>query len=622
MLTRRAALLASAAALFAAPARLQAQGPGDVTLSEDDKTFTLSNGIVTARVSKVSGDLVSMVYKGTEVLYGGSGHPFAYWSHDTTGGVKTETKVTIDPKANGGRRVQVSVKGYSGGVKKMGHGPGAPADGDIFADIEIRYGLDAGQSGVYTWCTFDHPASYGTSTMAEARFCAKLAPWFSHLHVDDMRSGKYPLLNERTDKYVYTALQAINRAYGWTSPEKKLGFWFLITSPEYLSGGPTKPEFLCHGTSPTILSYWKSSHYMGSNVTMLAGEAWDRVVGPFMLYVNEGATSQAMWADAKAKLAAEEKQWPYGWAASKAFASSAQRGSVSGRLVLDDPLGPQPATFKGEVWVGLTKAPYDIPQGTGKRTITWQNDGKYCQFWTRAGRDGRFTIPHVPAGFYTLTAFADGVLGEFSQARVAAGPRDKVDLGRLVWKPVRRGRQIWEVGAPNRTATDYRYGDRYFEPGIPLRYAELFPNDVTFRPGVSDPAKDWFFAHVPHHVSGPAEIVDFSGVKGEGRATPWRILFPLKDALTGKATLRLAVCGMGARTNLTLSVNGRDAGKIALGPEDGVLVRHQIQGRWYEIEHPFDATLLKAGDNEMVLTVGAGSLNAGVVYDYLRLEAG
>ncbi len=45
-----------------------------------------------------------------------------------------------------------------------------------------------------------------------------------------------------------------------------------------------------------------------------------------------------------------------------------------------------------------------------------------------------------------------------------------------------------------------------------------------------------------------------------------------------------------------------------------------VQGIWYERALKFDASLLKAGDNTLTLTVPAGSINDGVVYDYLRLE--
>ena len=95
-----------------------------VKVEEDKTTFTLSNGIVRACVSKRSGDLTSLRYKGMETLTDQSGHPGAYWSHDTTGGKEIITRITIDPQSNGGERGEVSIKGISGG-NKMGHGPGA-----------------------------------------------------------------------------------------------------------------------------------------------------------------------------------------------------------------------------------------------------------------------------------------------------------------------------------------------------------------------------------------------------------------------------------------------------------------------------------------------------------------
>jgi hypothetical protein len=45
-----------------------------------------------------------------------------------------------------------------------------------------------------------------------------------------------------------------------------------------------------------------------------------------------------------------------------------------------------------------------------------------------------------------------------------------------------------------------------------------------------------------------------------------------------------------------------------------------VQGIWYEREVPFDATLLRAGTNNLTLTVPAGPLSGGMIYDYLRLE--
>src|SRR5262245_582160 len=74
-----------------------------VTLTEDDNAYTLANGIVTAKVSKANGDLISLVYKDIETLTDKSGHAGGYWSHDARADEQLKG-VTIDPKTNNGER--------------------------------------------------------------------------------------------------------------------------------------------------------------------------------------------------------------------------------------------------------------------------------------------------------------------------------------------------------------------------------------------------------------------------------------------------------------------------------------------------------------------------------------
>ena len=124
---------------------------------------------------------------------------------------------------------------------------------------------------------------------------------------------------------------------------------------------------------------------------------------------------------------------------------------------------------------------------------------------------------------------------------------------------------------------------------------------------------------MPHNENPEAKAEPFFGVRGAGRATPFAISFNLATASHGKATLRLAICGTGAR-EIDVSVNGQPAGKVALAAGDGAIARHGIQGIWYERELAFDATLLKSGANVLKLIVPAGPINSGVIYDYLRLE--
>ena len=124
-----------------------------VTLTEDTASYTLANDLVTAKISKRSGDLVSLRYQGLELLVGGSGHAYGYWSHAPGAAARNVHRKTIDPATNGGERAEVSVKGYSDG-SILGSGPG----GGVRADVEIRFTRPGkrGDSGVYTYTIFDH----------------------------------------------------------------------------------------------------------------------------------------------------------------------------------------------------------------------------------------------------------------------------------------------------------------------------------------------------------------------------------------------------------------------------------------------------------------------------------
>jgi len=613
---------------------------GNVSLIEDEQTYTLGNGIVTAVVAKASGDLVSLQYKGQEMLatrMDAEGHPdltldppganphglnpgmtdhqYGFWSHDAMGPRDTRDAVatiTINPARNGRKRAEVSVKGIAEG-RKMGTGPGASQDGQFAADVEIRYAIEDGSAKVYTYCIFTHPASYPASAIGEARFCAKLAPIFDWMSVDRNVDFHYPKEHFAGDKYVYTAVQSENPAFGWSSTTEGIGCFILNPSMEYMSGGPTKVEFMGHrdtnqAAAPCILNYWRSSHYGGAEVVVAEGEAWQKVIGPFVIYLNEGADHEAIYADARAAAASEAAAWPYAWVDSPAYAGPAERTTVSGRIALDDPAGP--GQFS-RLHVGLTDP-----------DAFWQRDAKHYQFWTLGAADGSFTLPAVRAGRYTLVAFADGVLGEFVKEDIEVPAGGTLDLQDLSWKPRREGRQVFEIGIPNRNGSEFRMGSDFRDPEVVLKYAQAFPQDVTYTVGQSDFSQDWPYLHVPHNTAKDVKVLPFFGIMGEGRATPYRIRFQLDAAPAAKAsaTLRLAICGTAAPA-LDVSLNGGKAGSVPLQQtRDGVITRHGSHGIWYETDFRFDGRRLKKGWNELTLTVPAGSLNSGILYDYIRLE--
>src|SRR4051812_11097885 len=76
-------------------------GADKVVVWENNSTYTLDNGIVAAAVAKRSGDLLSLRYRGVEMLDNVSQRQAGYWSHNTARGEQT-ARVTIDPTLNGG----------------------------------------------------------------------------------------------------------------------------------------------------------------------------------------------------------------------------------------------------------------------------------------------------------------------------------------------------------------------------------------------------------------------------------------------------------------------------------------------------------------------------------------
>jgi rhamnogalacturonan endolyase len=733
-----------------APALSSPGSNAAVTIVDNGRSWTLDNGIVKATITKDNGSMPSLTYRGMEMLAASGGT----WEHTPQGAPTLTNTITIDPTTNGGARAEISVKGISGGTHMMT--PGAPGGGTL-CDIELRYSLGRGDSGIYVYSILSHPASYPAAGVgAEDRYIARLNQSFDWITVDKDRNmleaaptdwgtgvvvhakeqrimSKGVYKNSVEHKYSYSGMQYRTPAYGWSSTRNHIGVWFINPTVEYLSGGPTRIDLDAHfgdngNPEPIILDYWHSGHYDGTRANIASGEEWTKVIGPIFVYVNSldkpKTTTQAeldtltatagnptvptswhdnanaLWQDALGQAKRENTKWPFDWVKGVDYTPLAQRGTVTGQIVLVDPLAPKGTSSRlPHLTVGLTHPDADpatvarqvrsVPQpgsgvgpgarlggapvataGQGGRTGgfgnfapnpdagSWIHEAKYYQFFNDGTEDGKFTITKVRPGTYTLHVTADGVLGDFAQANITVEPGKTLDLGKLEWKPVRFGRQIWEIGYPDRAADEFYKGDgdNYWLWGWNLRYALLFPNDLTYTVGKSDWHKDWFFEEVPHaanlsfvnpEAKDPANQ-RFGWVKaesldqypqtnqrgpwevyGQGRQTVWTIRFNMAKPVQGQAALRVALAGVdGLRNGLAVAVNGKSVGAVGDGsnPDNARLIQTNAiryntdKGLWQQRTLKFDAALLKPGENTMTFTVPAGDLQSGVVWDYLRLE--
>ena len=369
------------------------------------------------------------------------------------------------------------------------------------------------------------------------------------------------------------------RAWGWSSTSNHVGIWLVNPSVEYLSGGPTKFELSAHRDAtfntndldapapPTLLNYWRGSHYGGSICNIAATDAWTKVIGPFLIYCNSGGDHDALWKDALAQADKESAKWPFDWVNGVDYPHKDERATVSGKIILNDPQAPDlrmknllvglsapdyaPAVIlRGRGGFGLagggddetnylrnfggsTNADFNSTNRIGRfgtnnfarfgtngfrgrgrfgrggggfggfnfdpRIVDWQDDAKNCEFWVHADANGNFKIPNVRAGTYSLHAIADGVLGDLTVSNIVVASGKSLSLGKLNWQPVRFGKQLWDIGIPNRNGSEFFKGNDYFHWGWYLEYPKLFPNDVNFTIGKSDFHKDWFFEQVPHN---------------------------------------------------------------------------------------------------------------------------
>ncbi len=371
--------------------------------------------------------------------------------------------VRIDPTANGGEAAEVSIT-----QKFSKRGPPF--------DVELHYVLFRRDSGFYNYAVFDHPQGYPAGKLSSARMLFRLSgDVFDFMTVDDRRrrympepntphktlgpkesrmmtSGPFQGLVE--NKYHSYADAGEHFFHCWTGSKSGIGFWILYGSTENQNVGPTKRHITAHFPH-AIMKILTCSHYGAAPVTV-GTEQWQKIYGPWMVYINARGDKDQLWMDSKHKSSSEQDAWPYAWMRHPLYPLASERGTVRGRLNLSDTQDPKASL--SSAWVGLAAPQPD-----------WQQQSNGYQNWVRAGKDGSFTIPHVRADNYTLYAFVDGVMDEFRCDDLSIAKNQVTDLDTLEWKPIHYGGQLWQIGTPDRTAKEFRHGDDYRQGGNPSK---------------------------------------------------------------------------------------------------------------------------------------------------------
>jgi rhamnogalacturonan endolyase len=574
--------------------------PSPATVTENDRDVVLENGLISLTLARHGGKGSSLKYRhnGTDVELS-LGRNALYF--DVGGG----RVYPVD-----GADCQVLRKDAEAVEVAWG---GKPTGSFPFA-TEMHCVLPRGESGFYLYAVYQHGPGMGAGGVGETRFVIKGVPGteiFTHHVVDDQRKGPYPagktveqvqdatfLLEDGTiyTKYDNSAYLADHHVHGMAG--HGVGMWMITASNEYIGGGPFKQELTVHKDN-VLLSMFVGGHFGSAGLRLEADEPWTKVYGPVFVYVNEGDSVDGMWADAKTRATTEMAKWPYTWLRHAEY--PLQRGTVSGRVRLTD------GTSAKGAWAVLA------PPGE-----EWWACLKGYDFWTKVGGEGRFTVPRVRPGRYSLHLIGANQFEEFRKENVEVEVGKETDLGELKWEPLKHGRTLWQIGVADRTPHEFKGGDNYRHYDNFLRYAKEFPEDVTFVIGKSKESEDWNFAQWNLYNKNPY----------------WTIKFDLPEQQRGKATLTLgfasAIPPAGNRTNLLVRVNGQEVAVVHLAKSGMAGYRSGSSDSVYNVVYvTFDAGLLRKGDNEITLGHAEArpfpaerprSIPGEVMYDAIRLE--
>jgi rhamnogalacturonan endolyase len=654
-------------------AAIAADSPAPVTVRENaDGTVTMSNGIVTLVVVTRTARLNSLAYtyqdgaetRTCETLKGPGQY---YYGGFMLGDGTFRYALMTDPRTNGGELAIITLLSESATNGMM----------------EAHYSLLRGSPGFYTSTIMAHRKQDAAFEVGAWGIVSRVPPIFNWASADDRRSWFVGTPTTRgqgvpdspheisvcldgtqagnyADKFIMGQDHADLRAWGWSSVGKgglNVGRW-MMTTMEFSNGGPLKRDVSVYPYSELNNSILTGEVGMGSDGYLEAGEEWTKTCGPWFNYVNHIPASvtdpkvaaRRLFADAQARADQEAAAWPYPWFRHPAYAQASDRGTVTGRLLIQD--GAQSRPAPSGMWVGLTVQPH-----TYKGFYDFQKWLRPYQFWVRTSADGTFRIPHVlAADNYDLWAFGPGAIGTFLsheltggkppflcdlpaiQFRVTVKADSVTSLGDITWSPQRFGQTVFELGIPNRKADEFRHGEDYWLPASPpklgfptpvwggqMEFPLDFPMGMTYAVGSSQWPIDWNYVL-------PA-MADTTGAYQPCTGT---ITFDLAQAPPAdvQASLYLALAGNDGKS-VIVSVNGTalqdvpgavgspnplDAAGFCPPYSDTSSIHFSDHEPFCDQRIIFPASVLRAGRNSLTLTMNTRKLFAFLMVDHLRLE--
>ncbi len=594
-------------------------------LKEQGNNVILENSTVRATIAKNSGQIVSCLYNGVEMVSTSGNKTQVYYDWTSSYGFEQLYGCNFTVKKLNDSIVDVSFKRVF-----------TPSIGHVTpADMDIHYVLKRNDTGLYTYSILEHQPNYPKVDLGSWR----MVWWIANngtvntcekMYVDSLRNWEMPspydyangeatgipeiiklktgVRAEKYDgKYQYSKQLWEQDVVGHASDKNKVGIWFVYGSHEFVNDGPTYSDL--NGAAGILHAILNGVHYNASGFEIPEGAYWRKIYGPFLVYFNNKNTGDEAWADAQARVAKEKQQWPYAWLDNvEEYPLKEVRGTITGKLTIKDPY--KATLHGGNAWVGVTQLSSDNTQKN------WQFESKNYHYWVKTDANGNFSIPNVRAGTYTFYALKAGAVGEYSKENITVEAGKTTAIGEQLWQiPRKNGNLAWEIGFPDRLAKEYKNGDfAYCEGFIWNKIASQYTNPIEYN--VVD--KNWQnvlnYAHSPY--------LDASGGM---QVWKWRINFTLPANLpsTGNATLTIAYASADhARQQLYLNDDTKEfTAFYPLISEGNAYVRQDNHAKYTVSTVSIPLSRLVAGKNTLTLSMPSTQAIANhLMYDYISLE--
>ncbi|KHN54756.1 beta strand repeat-containing protein [Pectobacterium fontis] len=269
------------------------------------------------------------------------------------------------------------------------------------------------------------------------------------------------------------------------------------------------------------------------------------------------------------------------------------------RMALDGYLAP---SGRGDVaGVGLTGMQAGVAYTVGFANAS-------AQYWTDvAPGSGRFTRAGMRPGHYRMTVYKNELAVASRQVDVQAGQTTTLHTFAIDDDP-ERDPVVWRIGRWDGAPTELLNGE-----GM----THMHPSDIRMAP--------W---KVGTFVVGQSsDSKDFPAIQWADVNSPLRIRFTLTPAQVRAMTLRIGITIAFASGRPSINVNNWKAPIPAASaqPSSRSLTVGSYRGNNHTFLFPIPATALRAGTNELQISIasgkrGKGFLSPGVAYDALDLQ--